>query len=160
MAHKKRSPIPVLLAISALLLIGGGAALLFFQPAAAQAITVNAQVISDSQIAQGEQIYTQSCAACHGANGEGQPNWKQPGPDGVFPAPPHDPSGHTWHHADTQLLEIIAKGGADFMDNSGMPGFAGQLSDDEMVAVLAYIKTFWGAKEMDFQTQVTQQASN
>jgi mono/diheme cytochrome c family protein len=71
------------------------------------------------------------------------------------PAPPHDSSGHTWHHADPQLLEIIAQGGS--MPNSKMPAYADVLSPAEMEAVLAYIKTFWGEREQQYQEQVTKQ---
>lgn len=43
----------------------------------------------------GARIYAQQCAACHGARSEGQPSWRDRGPDGLLPAPPHDASGHT-----------------------------------------------------------------
>jgi len=72
-----------------------------------------------------------------------------------LPAPPHDASGHTWHHADAQLLEIIAEGGVVYMPESRMPGFAGVLSQDEMRAVLGYIKTLWGPSELAFQEEVS-----
>ena len=53
-----------------------------------------------ADIAQGEDLYREYCAACHGADLEGQPDWRSAGPDGVLPAPPHDETGHTWHHPD------------------------------------------------------------
>ena len=49
-------------------------------------------------VALGEQVYAQNCAACHGAKLEGQANWRQRGFNGYMPAPPHDETGHTWHH--------------------------------------------------------------
>lgn len=103
----------------------------------------------------GKALYDQYCASCHGFDGEGQPDWKVPGADGVYPAPPHAADGHTWHHADQLLLEIIANGGS--RPNSGMPGFRQQLTDEEMSAILAYIKTFWGEREIEFQQEVTEQ---
>jgi mono/diheme cytochrome c family protein len=109
---------------------------------------------SDDALA-GKALYEQSCAACHGIDGEGQSEWKTPGENGVYPAPPHTAEGHTWHHADPLLLEIMTNGGT--MPNSGMPGFSEQLTDDEMVAILAYIKTFWGEREVEFQELVTKQ---
>ncbi|MCB0197124.1 MAG: cytochrome c [Anaerolineae bacterium] len=141
--------------IIAILLIGGGLTLLFFSPGFGQAqpITINGQSITDDQLALGETVYETNCAACHGIEGEGQPNWKIPDQNGVLPAPPHDSTGHTWHHADEQLLGIIANGGS--MPDSAMPGYQHILSDEEMVAVLGYIKTFWGMQEYDFQQQVT-----
>lgn len=55
-------------------------------------------------VADGRKLYDQACASCHGAMLEGQPNWRQRKADGRLPAPPHDPSGHTWHHPDAVLL--------------------------------------------------------
>jgi len=98
----------------------------------------------------------QYCAECHGTQGEGQPNWKRPNAEGVYPAPPHDSSGHTWHHADDLLLAIIAKGGT--MPKTQMPAFGATLTEAEMQLVLAYIKTFWGREERAFQEQVTRQS--
>jgi mono/diheme cytochrome c family protein len=72
----------------------------------------------------------------------------------VYPAPPHNNDGHTWHHPDQQLLDIIAAGGN--LPNSAMPGFSGKLTQRQMEAVLGYIKTFWGPDELRFQNGVTQ----
>lgn len=95
----------------------------------------------------GERIYAQQCAACHGARGEGQPDWRDRGPDGLLPAPPHDPSGHTWHHPDEQLFAITKQGLAQLINQSdyrtAMPIYGGVLSDDEIVAVLSWIKAQW-----------------
>lgn len=106
-------------------------------------------------LAVGQSVYEAECAECHGVAGEGQPNWRQASADGVLPAPPHDSTGHTWHHPDAQLLDIIARGGS--MPNSQMPAYADGLSQAEMKAVLAYIKTFWGEREREYQEQVTKQ---
>lgn len=105
-------------------------------------------------LATGKALYMQHCATCHGANLEGQPNWKMPDANGVYPAPPHNRDGHTWHHPDLVLLEIIAQGGT--MAKSAMPAFDNRLSRDEMEAILVYIKSFWGTKELEFQREVTQ----
>jgi len=112
------------------------------------------------QVAQGQQVYIAQCARCHGTNLEGQPDWKQELPSGGRPAPPHDATGHTWHHADTLLFDIIKRGGqatspADYQNN--MPAFGGVLSDDEIWAVLAYIKSTWPAEIQAAQEQVSQQ---
>lgn len=68
-------------------------------------------------------------------------------PDGRLPAPPHDDSGHTWHHADQVLFGIMKNGlvppYAPENYQSDMPAFRGTLSDNEIWAVLAYIKTSW-----------------
>lgn len=109
----------------------------------------------DPLLALGRERYAEHCASCHGERGEGQADWKVAGPDGSLPAPPHDASGHTWHHADAQLLEIIAKGGTVYMPESKMPGYAGLLEPAEMQAVLAYLKSLWGPRELDFQAEVS-----
>lgn len=103
----------------------------------------------------GKALYEQNCASCHGIDGEGQPDWRVPDANGVYPAPPHTSDGHTWHHPDQQLLAIIADGG--MMSNSSMPGFGEQLSAEEMEAILAYIKTFWDEDDRKYQEQVTDQ---
>ena len=94
----------------------------------------------------GGQIYQASCASCHGANGEGEPNWKTPKPNGVYPAPPHDATGHTWHHGDGLLYQIVRDGGAS-LDlpgfKSGMPAFRDTLSDAEIRVVLEYLRSLW-----------------
>ena len=95
----------------------------------------------------GARIYAQQCATCHGVRGEGQPDWRERGPDGLLPAPPHDPSGHTWHHPDSQLFAITKFGLAKLIDQpdykTAMPVYGGVLSDDEIVAVLSWIKALW-----------------
>lgn len=103
-------------------------------------------------LALGQKTYAQHCAACHGARLEGQPNWRGRMPNGRLPAPPHDESGHTWHHTD-QVLFGITKNGlvppyAPRNYESDMPAFAGKLSDDEIQAVLAYIKRHWTSADV------------
>jgi mono/diheme cytochrome c family protein len=104
-------------------------------------------------LAAGKALYQQHCATCHGANLEGQPNWKVPDANGVYPAPPHNSDGHTWHHPDSVLLEIIAQGGS--MAKTTMPAFGDRLSQGEMESILAYIKSSWGPEELEFQREVT-----
>ena len=100
----------------------------------------------------GQEIFAATCAACHGVEGQGQPNWHVPREDGTLPAPPLNGDGHTWHHGDGLLYRIVSEGGA-FLEvpsvpnfKSGMPSFREQLSHDELVVVITYIKTFWQGK--------------
>jgi len=97
-------------------------------------------------VARGQRLYAEACASCHGAGLEGQPDWRQRRADGRLPAPPHDASGHTWHHSDAQLILMTRDGpqaiaGPDYQ--SDMPAFGGSLSDADIVAVLSYIKSRW-----------------
>jgi mono/diheme cytochrome c family protein len=97
-------------------------------------------------IALGKTAYAARCAECHGPNLEGEPNWRTPHADGSLPAPPHDASGHTWHHADQVLFGITRDGGASVAPPgfpSRMPAFKGQLTEREIWAALAYIKSTW-----------------
>ena len=61
-------------------------------------------------VARGEAVYVAHCALCHGRNLEGQPNWQTRDKEGFLPAPPHDESGHTWHHPDRLLFDITKVG--------------------------------------------------
>lgn len=100
----------------------------------------------------GEDIFATTCVACHQAGGVGQPNWHIPNAEGVLPAPPLNGDGHTWHHSDGFLYRYVKNGGKmletpslpDF--KSGMPAFGEQLSHEEIVAVLTYVKSLWGDK--------------
>jgi len=75
-------------------------------------------------VARGKAVYEEQCARCHGSNLEGQPDWRHRLPNGRMPAPPHDPTGHTWHHSDKQL-------------------FKDKLSDADIWAVVSYIESTW-----------------
>ena len=95
----------------------------------------------------GRQLYAAHCAACHGARLEGQPNWRERDAAGRLPAPPHDASGHTWHHPDEVLFRITKHGVAQAANlqayQSAMPAYEGVLSDAQITAVLSYIKAQW-----------------
>jgi mono/diheme cytochrome c family protein len=97
----------------------------------------------------GRQVYATHCAACHGAKLEGQPDWRQRDAQGRLPAPPHDASGHTWHHPDDTLVRItkfgVAKAANLASYESSMPAYEGVLSDAEIVAALSWIKSQWPA---------------
>ena len=94
----------------------------------------------------GASVYAKNCASCHGANLEGQNNWRQRDSNGYLPAPPHDESGHTWHHSD-QYLFLMTKYGIEEMIGkrypNNMPAYKDVLTDDEIIAVLSYIKSTW-----------------
>ncbi len=98
----------------------------------------------------GKELYFQNCGSCHGANLEGEPNWQTPLRDGLMPAPPHDENGHTWHHSDKMLFDIVKIGlgklaGLDDYQTN-MPIFEDILSDEEIIAIMSYIKSTWPIK--------------
>ena len=120
-------------------------------------LSVLGEPVTRDMVEQGGSIYAESCAACHGAQLEGQPDWRRRTEDGRMPAPPHDDSGHTWHHADRDLFTITKHGVGAVVPGyeSDMPAFEGLLSDSEITAVLAFIKTSWSERERGFQAEVS-----
>ena len=116
-----------------------------------------------AQLVLGEKVYVRHCAACHGAKLEGQPNWQKRLPNGRLPAPPHDESGHTWHHPDEVLFAITKNGMvAPYAPpgyQSDMPAFGGTLSDEEIRAVLAHIESRWKTPEvLQARAEITRNA--
>jgi mono/diheme cytochrome c family protein len=110
----------------------------------------------------GRALYDQHCASCHGRNLEGQPDWRTRLPTGRMPAPPHDDSGHTWHHADEILFGITKYGVSPRYAPPGyqsdMPAFAASLSDPQIRDVLAYIKSRWSPRAREAQAQIDKKA--
>lgn len=93
------------------------------------------------QLERGREIYAGNCAACHGAGGEGQPDWQVRDSMGFYPAPPLNADGHAWHHPLSEMLKTLDTGGGP---NGGtMPSFIDVLDDDGKRAVLAYVQSLW-----------------
>ena len=143
-------------AVSALIAIAGLA-----QPqrgdVRAESLTVLGQPVAREEIALGRDLYAQNCASCHGAKLEGQPDWKRRLENGRMPAPPHDESGHTWHHSDQNLFTITKRGVGGVVPGyeSDMPAFGEILSDAEITAVLAFIKSTWPERQRESQARIT-----
>lgn len=96
--------------------------------------------------ARGALVYEANCAGCHGAKLEGQPDWKHVNAAGRLPAPPLDGTGHGWRHSDAELFHMVKfsvldQAGPDY--KTDMPAFDGKLPDDDIHAVLAYIREQW-----------------
>lgn len=107
----------------------------------------------------GQAVYAENCASCHGADLRGQGNWRERDSDGYLPAPPHDASGHTWHHPDEQLIDLTTRGTAAVVGGgyeSRMPGFGDLLSEEEIKASLAYIKSTWPAEIIETHNEINQ----
>ena len=119
------------------------------------ACTSDTVSVSEAVVERGGELYQANCASCHGADLAGAPNWKTPNEDGSYPAPPHDSSGHTWHHSDRVLIEI-SRDGSDF-PQPRMPAFGDRLTDEDIEAIVEFIKSSWGPQEKAYQSQVTEQ---
>ncbi len=137
-----------LLVVAAAVLLSIAAAATFFRTSQAEVPPPKQPIASD--VENGALLYADNCAYCHGANLEGEPDWRSPKEDGTLPAPPHDQFGHTWHHGDTLLFNYTKWGGQAALEAtgvegfvSGMPGFGDQLDDQEIWNILAFIKSTW-----------------
>jgi len=120
-------------------------------------ITFLNQPFAKADLQFGKELYDDNCASCHGAELEGQPDWQRRLENGRMPAPPHDETGHTWHHSDRVLFEIT-KGGVGAIVpgyESDMPAFVEVLTDEEIRAVLAFIKSTWPERQSAFQEEIT-----
>jgi len=146
--EQSRMNIRVLLLGSGFILgIAGVLLAVFFRSGGSEALTL--RPAHEKTVALGKQIYTEICASCHGVDLKGQPDWQTRNAAGKLPAPPHDQSGHTWHHGDTVLFELTKFGpkkfsGPDYLTD--MPAFDGLISDQDIIAVLSYIKSTWPAE--------------
>lgn len=113
------------------------------------ALTAAPLLAQNASAPDGEALYGEFCASCHGANLEGQPDWRSPKPDGTYPAPPHSAEGHIWHHEDAMLMDYVRQGGAATLAEMGvefdsaMPAFGDVLADGEIDSILAFIASTW-----------------
>jgi cytochrome c oxidase subunit 2 len=85
------------------------------------------QFTLDELVARGHDVYTRSCVACHGANGEGgvgKPIAKSP-----------VATGELHHH-----LEVVVKG----VPGTAMQAFGGQLNEVDLAAVITYQRNSFG----------------
>ncbi len=96
-------------------------------------------------ITRGKIVYQNNCVSCHQVNLVGADNWKGLDKDGHRKAPPLNGTGHSWHHDDATLHDIIKYGLAKSIKNyeGKMMAFKDKLDDKDVDSVLAYIKSFW-----------------
>lgn len=97
---------------------------------------------TEFQFSEGKTVFVANCAQCHGNVGQGLvADWKTRNPDGSFPPPPLNGTAHTWHHSTEVLLETINNGGIPL--GGTMPAFKEVLSEEEKLAVIAFIQNLW-----------------
>lgn len=104
---------------------------------------------SRALVERGEVLYRENCQSCHGGETGGQLR--------DIP-PPHNANGHTWHHPDQQIIDIILNGFSFSVETQKMPAFKDTLSKEDARAILAYIKTWWTDEQRKWQAEVTAQS--
>lgn len=132
--------------------------MVFVRPLASICTLAALLTCTQGQELDGRELYLEQCASCHGVDLEGQPDWMARLPNGRLPAPPHDETGHTWHHSDRQLFRIIKEGLASIVPGyeTDMPAFGDTMTDDEISSVLDYIKGTWPERQTDYQRAKSQ----
>ena len=112
---------------------------------------------STLMIARGKIVYESNCVSCHQVNLIGAENWKGLDEDGHRKAPPLNGMGHTWHHDDASLHNIIKYGLAKIVkDYDGkMIGFGDKINDKQIDSVLSYIKSHWEDQIYDRQISIS-----
>ncbi len=132
--------------LGSIALVALGLAYLVTLPTETAEASITLKPNEPAVVSLGKQVYAQNCASCHGVALEGQTNWRQRDNDGYMPAPPHDETGHTWHHPDTYLF-LMTKYGIEKMIGktypNNMPAYEDELSDEEIIAALSFIKSTW-----------------
>ena len=118
--------------------------LVWFAPQNTQVQEVTLPSYPVEQVIAGRDLFTANCASCHGAQGQGYAR------AGV-PAPALNDEMHAWHHSDAQIASIIRQG------QGQMPAVGASWSDEQISAVLAYIKQWWEPEQLAAQTQTSQQ---
>lgn len=114
------------------------------------------QAVPEVSLDLGRQVYSQNCAVCHGANGEGDENWRQRKPDGKFPPPPLNGTGHTWHHP-LKILQYVIKNGSPG-GQGDMPAWKDKLSDHEIDSVIAHVQSWWSPQVYSAWREIDQRA--
>ena len=114
----------------------------------ATACTANTNQPSADTLALGAEVYQRSCVQCHGGPTGGE----------ISDIPPvHNDNGHTWHHPDCLLQEIVRDGlppRAD-PDHPVMPAFGNELTAEEIDAVIDHISTWWTPEQREQQAAAT-----
>lgn len=122
-----------------------------------QRAAVPPRVSVPAVLARGRQLFAQNCAACHGADAQGDPNWRFRGPDGKFPPPPLNGTGHSWHHPRAWLRQMIKSGSPPGQGN--MPAWGNTLSDQDIEAIIAWFQSLWPEPVYEAWVQIDHRAS-
>ena len=104
---------------------------------------VEIEVPKANSVGKGVQLYAANCQVCHGDR-EAQGSTGR--------APPHNDTGHTWHHPDAQLKDWVLNGKFP----GAMPPFRDALTEEQVDTILSYIKTWWTTEQRESQADISQ----
>jgi mono/diheme cytochrome c family protein len=161
MSDKSKVKLMTLLLFAAGVLLVGGIIFYFSSTLDKAEAGIRLQHQDHAVVNLGKAIYAENCASCHGVVLEGQANWRQRDAEGYLPAPPHDETGHTWHHPDPYLFLMTKYGIEEMIGKSypnNMPAYKDKLTDEEILAVLSYIKSTWSSGIQRQQDQINARA--
>lgn len=96
---------------------------------------------NQTELALGKKVYQDHCSVCHGKQAQGDANWRKTKPNGQYPPPPLNGSGHAWHHSRAVLRDVIMQGSEP--GQGDMPAWKGKLSDAETEAVISWFQSTW-----------------
>ena len=161
MSDKNKVKLMRLFLSAAGVLLVGGVIFYFSSPLDKAELGISLQHKDRALVDLGKAIYAENCASCHGVVLEGQANWRQRDAEGYLPAPPHDETGHTWHHPDPYLFLMTKYGIEEMIGKSypnNMPAYKDKLTDEEILAVLSYIKSTWSSRIQRQHDQINARA--
>lgn len=121
---------------------------------------VAADRFNDAQVSLGSSLYNANCGFCHGDALEGKPGWDKDYPSGGRPALPLDGEGAITRLSDQDIMDVVKFGGQPFSPSdykNDMPGFEMQLSDGDIWAIVAFIKSRWSDTAIDRQRENLEQ---
>ena len=99
-------------------------------------------------------ILRANCASCHGADLTGAADWKPPRTTALSAAAPRLLRPHLARprpRPDRNHPRRLR------LPQSRMPAFGDRLTDEDIEAILEFIKTSWGPQEKAYQDLVTEQ---
>ena len=161
MSDKSKVKLMILLLFAAAVLLVGGIIFYFSSRLDKTEAGIRLQNKDHAVVNLGKAIYAENCASCHGVVLEGQANWRQRDAEGYLPAPPHDETGHTWHHPDPYLFLMTKYGIEEMIGKSypnKMPAYEDKLTDGEIIAALSYIKSTWSVRVQRQHDQINTRA--
>jgi len=101
-------------------------------------VTFTVAAAEGTSVEVGQEIYSQSCASCHGEFGEGGPNPSRAG-DIIFPI---STAEYLKTRDDFTIRAIIAQGQPNYGMSPFGSSFGGPLEDEDVDAVVAFIRSW------------------